>query len=168
MEDKRAFVSNQLVCVLHPLPLKVLLYIVSWNKEQKYYPKSMAKVLHIDVSELDLVIQSLVDHKLLSVTNVDGKFVLDIEKDEIAKYVKIPMERVMEHEGYSLPKEITWNKGESMPKRLNDIEGLSPSEITQLILRLQASLNEKEQVKRKVVTVGSSSDGEITEDGLPF
>lgn len=163
--EGRAFISNQLACVLHPLAFKVLFYINSWNKPQKYYPKNLAKVLHIDVSELDIAIQSLVDHKLLSVSNVDGKFVLEVEKEELEKYVKIPMERVLEHEGYPLPTEITWNKVQSMPKKIDDLEGLSPKEISQLILRLQATLNEKKQIK-EVVTVSSSSNDDT--DGLPF
>lgn len=166
--EGRAFVSNQLACVLHPLAFKTLFYLNSWNKPQKYYPKNLAKVLHIDVSELDLAIQSLVDHKLLSVSNVDGKFVLEIEKKELEKYVKIPMERVLEHEGYSLPTDITWNKLEAMPKKIDDLEGLSPKEISQLILRLQATLNEKNETSRKIVTVSSSSSNDDVVDDLPF
>ena len=161
--EGRAFISNQLACVLHPLPLKVLFYIVSWNKPQKYYPKNMAKVLHIDVSELDLAIQSLVDHNLLSVTNIDGKFVLEVEKQEIDKYVKIPMERVLEHNGYPLPKEITWNKAESTK---SDVDDMSEDEMKRMLLMIQARLNEKEQLKKKVVSVSSSKDDIV--DNLPF
>ena len=146
--EGRAFISNQLACVLHPLPLKVLFYIVSWNKPQKYYPKNMAKVLHIDVSELDLAIQSLVDHKLLSVTNIDGKFVLEVEKQEIDKYVKIPMERVLEHNGYPLPKEITWNKAESTK---SDVDDMSEDEMKRMLLMIQARLNEREEAKKRIV-----------------
>lgn len=161
--EGRAFISNQLACVLHPLPLKVLFYIVSWNKPQKYYPKNMAKVLHIDVSELDLAIQSLVDHNLLSVTNIDGKFVLEVEKQEIDKYVKIPMERVLEHNGYPLPKEITWNKAESTK---SDVDDMSEDEMKRMLLMIQARLNEKESLKKKVVSVSSSKDDIV--DNLPF
>lgn len=161
--EGRAFISNQLACVLHPLPLKVLFYIVSWNKPQKYYPKNMAKVLHIDVSELDLAIQSLVDHNLLSVTNIDGKFVLEVEKQEIDKYVKIPMERVLTHQGYSLPTEITWNKAESTK---SDVDDMSEDEMKRMLLMIQARLNEKEQLKKKVVSVSSSKDDIV--DDLPF
>ena len=163
--EGRAFISNQLACVLHPLAFKTLFYINSWNKPQKYYPKNLSKVLHIDVSELDSAIQSLVDHKLLDVSNVDGKFVLEVEKEELEKYVKIPMERVLTHQGYSLPTEITWNKLEVMPKKIDDLEGLSPKEISQLIMRLQATLNEKKQVKELVTSSSSSNDDA---DGLPF
>ena len=108
----------------------------------------MAKVLHIDVSELDLAIQSLVDHKLLSVTNIDGKFVLEVEKQEIDKYVKIPMERVLEHNGYPLPKEITWNKAESTK---SDVDDMSEDEMKRMLLMIQARLNEREEAKKRIV-----------------
>lgn len=148
--------------MLHPIALKVLVHLVCWNKLQTYYPKSMSKVLHMEVDEIELGIQSLLDHKLLTVSNVDGKWQIAVNSDEVMRYVKVPMEKVCEHDGFKLPNAVTWTMDKPNGK-FEDIEGLSVDEINRLILRLKASLHEREEIKKRVVYANARAS-----DDLPY
>lgn len=128
----------------------------------------MSKMLHLTVQEVELAIETLIQRKLLSATNVDGNWVLEVEREQVEKYLNVPLQKVHDSEVFPMATEVTWNQTDvkEMPKKFDDIEGLSPNEINTLILRLQASLNEKQQLKRKVVCVTPNNDDVV--DDLPF
>jgi hypothetical protein len=72
----------------------------------------------------------------------------------------LPLSKVLEGNGIPVAKEITWNC--ETPKK--DISDMSEQEIRTMILRLQASLNEKQQMKKVVVSPEPKEDY----DSLPF
>ena len=157
METKRTFISNQLACMLEPTVLKVLFYIVCWSATRpqfKYYPKQMSKMLHMDVEIIELAIQTLIDRKLLTASKEEGSWVLEIVKEEIDKYIKVPLEKVHDSDVFPMAKEVTWNVEKTHQNGLKcEIDDLSEKDIKAMILRLQASLQEKQEMKKKVVTM---------------
>lgn len=155
MEKKeKVYMSSQLVCMLPPQACKVFQYILGWQGSEiiKYYPKQYAKMLHMDELEVELAIQTLVDNKLLDVGIIDQTFILEINKDVVRKYFNVPLQKVHDHEGFKMSTKVTWNVPEqekSKPK-VADIDDMDESQIQAMILRLQASLNEKQQMKKLV------------------
>lgn len=149
--NEKVYASQQLICMLPALALKVLLYLMNWQKygNVKYFQKQMCGFLHIDQSELDLAIQTLADNKLIDVCKIDDNWCFNLNKDTIKKYFDVPMQTIKDHEGLKLSKEITWNK--ETTTQSNDVDDMSEDEMKRMLLMLQARLKEKEEVKKVVV-----------------
>lgn len=148
-KGKRIYPSSQLVCALDARVLKVLMWILGWQSQGsiKYYPKQFAKACKMTEDEVDLCIQTLIDIKLLDVSRIDQTWMLTPNGDRFQKYFDVPISKVIESDGIPMAKEVTWNVEEE-PKQ--EIADMSEQEITAMILRLQAQLNEKQQVKKLV------------------
>lgn len=161
MDKERVYISNQLACMLPPTALKTLFYLISWQSQEqiKYFDKQFSKAMHLDKAEIEQAIQLLIDKELISASRIDNHWVFVLEKKKIQSYFSVPMQKVYDHEGFKLPSEITWNKEE---QKSGDINDMSDDEMKRMILMLQARLNEKQQVKEKVVSMSNDSDN------LPF
>ena len=148
-KTKRIYPSSQLVCALDARVLKVLMWILGWQSQGsiKYYPKQFAKACKMTEDEVDLCIQTLIDIKLLDVSRIDQTWMLTPNAERFQKYYDVPISKVIESDGIPMAKEVTWNVEEE-PKQ--EIADMSEQEITAMILRLQAQLNEKQQVKKLV------------------
>ena len=148
-QTKRIYPSSQLVCALDARVLQVLMWILGWQSQGsiKYYPKQFAKACKMTEDEVDLCIQTLIDIKLLDVSRIDQTWMLTPNAERFQKYFDVPISKVIESDGIPMAKEVTWNVEEE-PKQ--DIADMSEQEITAMILRLQAQLNEKQQVKKLV------------------
>jgi hypothetical protein len=170
METKKVFISTQLLAVLPPVVLKFAAFIVNWQNSPNgimLYEHRFAKTLKLTEQEVRLSIQTLINLKLISLTNIDNKFKIEFNHDEWQKYYKISMDKVIEHQGYKMATEVTYDK-ESNHKQAsnNDIEDMSEQDLKRLLLRIEASLSEKQQMKKTVVSVTSSKNDDV--DGLPF
>lgn len=163
MDKERVYISNQLACMLPPTALKTLFYLIAWQSQEqiKYYQKQFAKTMHLDQSEIEQAIQLLIDKELISASRIDNNWVFELEKKKIQSYFNVPMNKVVEHDGFKLPTQITWNKEEK--KQSNGINDMSDDEMKRMIIMLQARLNEKQQVKEKVVSMSNNDY-----DNLPF
>ena len=159
-KGKRIYPSSQLVCALDARVLKVLMWILGWQSQGsiKYYPKQFAKACKMTEDEVDLCIQTLIDIKLLDVSRIDQTWMLTPNGDRFQKYFDVPISKVIESDGIPMAKEVTWNVEEE-PKQ--EIADMSEQEITAMILRLQAQLNEKKEVKKMVASPNIPND-------LPF
>lgn len=168
MDKERVYISNQLACMLPPTALKTLFYLISWQSQEqiKYFQKQFAKTMHIDQAEIEQAIQLLIDKELISASRIDNNWVFVLEKKKIQSYFNVPMNKVVEHDGFKLPSEITWNKEEN--KQSNVINDMSDDEMKRMIIMLQARLNEKQKVKEKVVVSASKNNTEDVIDDLPF
>ena len=167
MDKERVYISNQLACMLPPTALKTLCYLISWQSQEqiKYFQKQFAKTMHLYQAEIEQAIQLLIDKELISASRIDNNWVFVLEKKKIQSYFNVPMNKVVEHDGFKLPTQITWNKEEN--KQSNVINDMSDDEMKRMIIMLQARLNEKQQVKNKVVSMASSNDDNYCSD-LPF
>lgn len=159
-KTKRIYPSSQLVCALDCRVLKVLMWILGWQNQGsiKYYPKQFAKACKMEEDDVDLCIQTLIDTKLLDVSRIDQTWMLTPNAEQFQKYYDIPISKVIEGNGIKMADKITWNCEEA-PKQ--DIDDMDEKQIQAMILRLQASLNEKKQVKEMIKV------SEPTDD-LPF
>ena len=158
---EKFFISTQLVCMLNCESLKVLMYIYGWKTQEwvKYYPKQWSKFLHMEESEIERAIQTLIDRKIITISNDGNVFMFRPNGKEIMKYVNVKLQSLHDVEGFKLAEVVTWNQTKIVENK-KTMDDLSEQEISALILRLQASLNEKKQV-RKIVQNNN-------EDLLPF
>lgn len=143
MEQKRIYPSTQLIALLHPKVLKVYQYLLGWqNSKPKVYQKQLSKVLKLSEKDIEISIQTLIDNKLIQVNDFEVSF------NDISKYSEIPIQKVSDMEQLPVSTEITWNK--ETKSSMESIDDLTEDQMKLLILRLQASLNEKEQVKKLI------------------
>lgn len=158
--NEKVYASQQLICMLPALALKVLLYLMNWQKygNVKYFQKQMCGFLHIDPSELDLAIQTLADNKLIDVCKIDDNWCFNLNKDTIKKYFDVPMQTIKDHEGLKLSKEITWNKETTQTDSLSSI---SDEQLEKMVQELQRRREEK----KKGCQVVYAND---VVDGLPW
>ena len=168
MDKERVYISNQLACMLPPTALKTLCYLISWQSQEqiKYFQKQFEKTMHLDQSEIEQAIQLLIDKELISASRIDNNWVFVLEKKKIQSYFNVPMNKVVEHEGFKLPSEITWNKVDTNTKS-NDVDDMSDDEMKRMIIMLQARLNEKQQVKNVVLSASKNKTEDVIDD-LPF
>ena len=169
MENEKVYPSQQLICMLPPLALKVMLYLLNWQKfdQIKYYPNQMTKLMHITQEELDLTIQTLENNKLVVISYVDQVWLLSINKEVVKKYFNVTMQQVHDHDGLKMATSVTWNKVEKKEEsKAASYEDLSESQIDKLIQRLQIIKNEKEQTKKVVVAMSKPVQNDA--DDLPF
>ena len=170
MENKdKVFMSQQLCCMLQPLACKVMFYILGWQNANviKYYEKQFCKFLHLSPREVEVGIQTLVDNHLIDVSNIDNGWVIEINKDTVRKYFNVSMQTVHDHDVLPLSTKVTWNVvEEEQPKQGSklDMASMSDEQLKNLLLRIEASLNERQQVKELI------KSNEPTDDnyGLPF
>lgn len=156
--ETKVFLSQQLICMLPPVALKVMAYLLNWQKVDviKYFPTQMCGFLHMGDEDLDLGLQTLINHKLIDVSNVDGQWVFQINKETVNKYFNVKLQTIKEHSGIEMAKEITWKKEEEK----KDVHDMSNEELKLLLLRVQATMAEREQMKKVVET--------NDDDGLPW
>ena len=168
MEKQKVFISTQLLAVLPPVVLKVAAFLVNWQNSPNgimLYEHRFAKTLKMTEQEVRLSIQTLINLKLIDLTNIDNKWKIEFNHSEWQKYYKIPMDKVIEHQGYQMASEVTYDKEQETKKSSNDIEDMSESDLKRLLLRIEASLNEKQQLRKCVVTA-EPTNNDI--DSLPF
>jgi hypothetical protein len=149
-----------LIVALDSRVLKLYLWILSWSAkgDVKYYPKQFAKACKLTEEEVDKCLQSLVDAKLITVTNYGEGWMLSVNAEQNQKYYQVPISKVLEGNGIPMAEKVTWNVVET-----KDDE--SDEELQRQILMLQARLNERQQVRKKVVTATSTNN---VVDDLPF
>ena len=166
---EKVYMSNQLCCMLPPLALKVMSYILGWQNADtiKYYEKQFSKFLHLSVREVETAIQTLVDHKLVEVGRIDQTWLLNINRQTVKKYFEVPMQKVHDSEAFQLSTNVTWNKTEQEQKSSAvEVEDMSEEQLSKLLQRVQIMLSEKQETK-KLVKMASEPCASV-DDGLPF
>lgn len=151
-KSKRIYPSTQLIVALDARVLKVYLWILSWSSSQgsvKYYEKQFAKACKLSEDEVELCIQSLVDAKLIDISRVDQTWMITPNEEQNQKYYQIPISKVLEGKGINLAEHVTWNC-DVEPK--HDVADMTEQQIQAMILRLQAQLNEKKEVRKMVAS----------------
>lgn len=156
-KSDKVYASQQLVAMLPPLALKVLMWFLNWQSREviKLYEKQVCKMLKISEEELNIAVQTLINHGLISVSRNEQIWIVQLEKEKIQKYYNVPLDVVKEHDLLPMAKEITWNVQDEVPTAGK----MSREQIMKTILMLQAQLKEQEQVAKMVETV---------EDDLPW
>lgn len=164
-KPKRLFPSTQLMVALDSRVLKTYLWICSWMPTGgvRYYSRQFSKATKLTEDEVERCIQSLIDYKLIDVTNTEQGFLFMPNIDQAKKYFEVPMSKALESEGIKMAETATWNQTPAVQKP--KIEDMNAEQIQAMIYRLQASLQEKEQLK-KFVKVASTPTEKF--DDLPF
>ena len=151
MEDKKTFIPTQLAAMLHPIPLKILLYMVNMQGigAFKIYTSALSGILKMKEEHLKIGIQTLIDNNLISISkNDEGHFVATLNKETFQKFFEIPVGELKNKELLPVSKEVTWNKIQPTKPSRND--DMSTAEIKRMLLMLQAQLKEREQVEKMV------------------
>ena len=161
MENKRIYPATQLIVALDSKVLKVYLWILSWSTQGsiKYYPRQFAKACKMEEEEVERCIQSLEDAKLIDSSYIDQTWVITPNAEQNQKYYSVPISKVLEGKGIQMADKVTWNVLETK-------DDDSDEDLQRQILMLQARLNERAQLKKKVVTMAASTNTDI--DDLPF
>lgn len=130
----------------------------------RYYSRQFAKATKLTEDEVERCIQTLIDYKLIDVTNTEQGFLFMPNIDQAKKYFEVPMGKVLESDGIKMAETATWNKASAAVQELK-IEDMNAEQIQALLVRLQASLNERKQME-KFVKVASTPAEKF--DDLPF
>ena len=164
--NEKVRMSSQLIALLPCVTVKLLSFMLMFQSNPKgvmLYEHRFARMLKITDEEVKLAVQTLINLNLIGLTNIDGKFRVEFNKEQFDKYFKVDIQKVLEHNGYQMATEVTYDKEVEKPKQ-KDLTDMSDGELKTLLLRIQASLNEREQLKEKVVNLQSNNDNL----GLPF
>lgn len=164
--NEKVRMSSQLIALLPSVAVKLLSFMLMFQSNPKgvmLYEHRFARMLKLTDEEVKLAIQTLINLKLIDLTSIDGKFRIEFNKEMFDKYFKLEMQKVLDHDGFQMATEITYDKESNTPAKQKDISDMSDSELKTLLLRVQASINEREQLKQKVVNLQSNND-----DGLPW
>lgn len=168
MENKdKVFLSTQLLAVLPPIALKVAAYLVNWQNSPNgimLYEHRFAKTLKLTEQEVRISIQTLINLKLIDLTRIDQKWRIEFNQSEWKKYYKIPMERVIEHEGYKLADKITYDNVE----KGNELElaSISDADLEKMVKELQRRREEKKKGCQVVYPSGYTEEELLSQ--LPF
>ena len=165
-KPKRFYPSSQLMVILDSRVLKTYLWICNWMAlgGVRYYSRQFSKATKLTEDEVERCIQALIDYKLVDVTNTDQGFVFMPNVDQAKKYFEVPMGKVLESDGIKMAEKATWNKDNIVVQK-RKIEEMDAEQIQAMIIRLQASLEEKKEME-KFVKVASTPSGKF--DDLPF
>ena len=167
-KPKRLYPSAQLVVALDAKVLKTYIWITIWGGSVRYFSRHFSKAIGISENRVERCIQALVDKRLVTVTNTEQGFLLTPNAEEHWKYSEIPLGQMIGCEKIKMAEKATWNKNAPIQKpKFEDmeIEDMNVDQIEAMMIRLQASLQEKKQMK-KFVKVASTPSGKF--DDLPF
>lgn len=160
MEDKKVFIPTQLAALLHPIPLKILLYMVNMQGlgSFKIYASALSSILKMKEEHLKMGVQTLIDNNLISISkNEEGHFVTKLNKGTFQKFFEIPVGELKNKELLPVAKDVTWDKIHITKPSTND-DSMSTAEIKRMLLMLQAQLKEREQVEKMVKTSDTQCD----------
>ena len=129
----------------------------------RYFSRQFMKATGLSEDYLEKCIQALVDSRLITVTNTEEGFLFTPNPEEHQKYFEMPLAQILESKKITMAREATWNK--TTPIQKSKFEDMDAEQIQALIIRLQASLEEKKQME-KFVKVASTPSGKF--DDLPF
>lgn len=161
--NEKAFLTQQLICMLPSLAVKVIGYLLNWQKYDiiKYFPKQMCGFMHITENELELALQTLEDNKLINISKIDGQYAIQLDKKVIMSYINVPMQKVHDHDGFKLATEVKWNAEDKNDDL--DIASMSDEQLERIIKELQRRKKEK---KGCSVIYPEEVDGKYND--LPF
>ena len=163
-KPKRLYPSTQLLAALNYKVLVTYLWILTWGGGSvRYYSRQFMKATGLSEEYLEKCIQALVDSRLITVTNTEQGFLFTPNAEEHQKYFEMPLAQILESKKITMAREATWNK--TTPIQKSKFEDMDAEQIQALIIRLQASLQEKEQMKKFVKVTPSPSE---KFDDLPF
>lgn len=167
---KRLYPSTQLIVALEPRVLKVYMWILSWSAQGdiKYYPKQFVRATKLTEDEVERCIQTLEDIKLIDIGVIDQTFIFTPNSEQHNKYFQIPISKVLEGDGIKMADQVTWNITEQkQPTAVQNLnfDYMDDDQLEAVMIRLQASLNERKQMK-KFVKVASIPTEKF--DDLPF
>ena len=165
-KPKRFYPSTQLMITLDSRVLKTYLWICNWMAlgGARYYSRQFSKATKLTEDEVERCIQALIDYKLVDVANTEQGFLLNPNVEQARKYFEVPIAKVFEREGIKMAEKATWNKDNIVVQK-RKIEEMDAEQIQAMIIRLQASLEEKKEME-KFVKVASTPSGKF--DDLPF
>ena len=155
MENKkRVSMPTQLVCALPPVACKVMQYMCGWSGQEfiKLYVHQMARAMNLLDEEVELAIQTLVNVNLIEIGRQGDVFVAKINASQVQRYFEIPFQKIIEADGIKNATSVTWNKEPDTIQKEPQIEDMSEGDLKRLLLRIEASLNEKQQLRKCVVT----------------
>ena len=163
-KPKRLYPSTQLLAALNYKVLVTYLWILTWGGGSvRYYSRQFMKATGLSEEYLEKCIQALVDSRLITVTNTEQGFLFTPNAEEHQKYFEMPLAQILESKKITMAREATWNK--TTPIQKSKFEDMDAEQIQALIIRLQASLQEKEQLKKFVKVTPSPTE---KFDDLPF
>ena len=163
-KPKRLYPSTQLLAALNYKVLVTYLWILTWGGGSvRYYSRQFMKATGLSEEYLEKCIQALVDSRLITVTNTEHGFLFTPNPEEHQKYFEMPLAQILESKKITMAREATWNK--TTPIQKSKFEDMDAEQIQALIIRLQASLQEKEQMKKFVKVTPSPTE---KFDDLPF
>ena len=163
-KPKRLYPSTQLLAALNYKVLITYLWILTWGGGSvRYFSRQFMKATGLSEDYLEKCIQALVDSRLITVTNTEEGFLFTPNPEEHQKYFEMPLAQILESKKITMAREATWNK--TTPIQKSKFEDMDAEQIQALIIRLQASLEEKKQME-KFVKVASTPSGKF--DDLPF
>lgn len=167
-KPKRLYPPTQLIVALEPRVLKVYMWILGWSGQGSvtFYPKQFVKATKLTEDEVERCIQTLEDIKLIDIGVIDQTFIITVNAEQHKKYYQIPMAKVLEGDGIKIADKVTWNIAEQkQPTAAQNIENMDDKQIQSMIYRLQATLDERQQME-KFVKVTSTPTEKF--DDLPF
>ena len=165
-KPKRFYPSTQLMVTLDSRVLKTYLWICNWMAlgGARYYSRQFSKATKLTEDEVERCIQALIDYKLVDVTNTEQGFLFTPNVEQARKYFEVPMGKVLESDGIKMAEKATWNKDNIVVQK-RKIEEMDAEQIQAMIIRLQASLEEKKEMEKFVKVTPSPSE---KFDDLPF
>ena len=156
-KPKRLYPSTQLLAALNYKVLVTYLWILTWGGGSvRYYSRQFMKATGLSEEYLEKCIQALVDSRLITVTNTEQGFLFTPNAEEHQKYFEMPLAQILESKKITMAREATWNK--TTPIQKSKFEDMDAEQIQALIIRLQASLQEKEQMKKFVKVTPSPTE----------
>lgn len=164
MDKERVYLSTQLLSVLPPIVLKVASFLCNWQNSPNgimLYEHRFAKTLKMTEEEVRISIQTLINLKLIDLTNIDNKWKIEFNPTEWQKYYKIPMDKVIEHECYKLATEVTYDK----VQKEDSFSNLSDDQLEKMIRELQ---RRKEEKKKGCQVIYANATDDNYCSNLPF
>lgn len=159
MENKKIYPPQQLVVALDAETFKLFSFICNWKDGLKYFSTGICKALKTTEEELELSIQTLVNAKLVNITNEADVTVIRPNGEQCQKYFAIPIKDVIDGNGIPRATEVTWKTKQTSSSNM------TKEQLQQAILMLQAQLKEKEEVEKLVKAVRPEA---VKCDDLPF
>ena len=109
-KPKRLFPISQLVVALDSKVLKTYLWIIIWGGSVRYFSRNFSKAIGLSENRVERCIQTLIDYKLVDVTNTDQGLLLTPNAEEHRKYSEIPLGQMIGCNKIKMANEATWNK----------------------------------------------------------